>query len=133
MIVTLISAIFISAQLKNLGTILKSYKEEIIKEGVAEDIIKTEDTELIINRLESFSSAYNEGDLSGVLECMDDSMDNQKAGGIELIGSVGEIFDVYIPNFFNLFGLSMDLLSDEDVLTFYIWTIETRGGGLYLL
>lgn len=125
MAVMLVCAIITSTQLKNLGNILKSFKSEIAKGGVAEDIVKTEDTELIINRLQSFSSAYNEGDLSGVLDCMD-ALGDQTAGGIELVGTVGEVFDVYIPDFFELFGLSMDLLSDEDVLTFYIWTIEVR-------
>ena len=126
MIVMLISSIVMSTQLKKMGNILKDYKDQTAKSGVAEDVLMNEDTELIIGTLQDFSSAYNKGDLSGVLDCIDDSLSGELTGGIELVGTVGEVFDVFIPNFFNLFGLSMELLSDEDVVSFYIWDIEVR-------
>ena len=126
MIVMLISSIVMSTQLKKMGNILKDYKDQTAKSGVAEDVLMNEDTELIIGTLQDFSSAYNKGDLSGVLDCIDDSLSGELTGGIELVGTVGEVFDVFIPNFFNLFGLSMELLSDKDVVSFYIWDIEVR-------
>ncbi len=79
------------------------------------------DTKKIEERIEQFSAQYNDGDLEGVLECFDTKTRNMLSGTIGL----GSSFLGFNMN--DLFGLSVGLLSDEDLLYITIDSIEVDG------
>ena len=118
----IISTVSMTNQLKKLGTALKESQQS----EQPQEPVWTGEEKKIADCLKNFSSSYNEGDLSGVLDCMHQSMGGGLGNGMELISEVSEIFDFCIPNFFNIFKISTELINDEDLLSLFISKIEIR-------
>lgn len=74
------------------------------------------DEELIESRINNFIKAYNSGDIDAVLDCLDAKTKNTyKAAmniGNVLIGKTG--FGISLAD---LFGISIGIMSEDDVLT----------------
>ena len=74
------------------------------------------DEEKIKSRLESFTNAYNSGDLEKMLDCMDSKTKNTYKSAINitdsLIGKTG-----FKINLNDLFGLSVGITSDGELMT----------------
>lgn len=74
------------------------------------------DDELIESRVREFVSAYNSGDLDGVIACMDTSSRTFLKGAAGLLGVVTETDTSEFLT--DLFGVSATVVSDgEDLLT----------------
>lgn len=75
------------------------------------------DEEMIEDRMNSFQSAYNTGDMEGVLECFDAKTRNTYKSalnvGSALIGITG--FNV---NMADLFGLGIAVMDEDELLHF---------------
>ncbi len=110
-----------STKLKNLGKQLNS--GEVLQNEAAEDIVMEGETKAVIERLYSFSEAYNSGNVADTLEFMM----VLEGGAVEEVEEVSEILNWKVPSLFTkIYKLSMKLLSDEDVMSFYVEEAEVK-------
>lgn len=94
------------------------------------ELIEATDEELIEVRIDSFVTAYNNGDINAVLECFDTKTRNtyklamsftENIGGAFLKDITGLGIDVSLSD---LFGFSVGIISDDDLLSAEISNIN---------
>lgn len=73
------------------------------------------DEEKIENRIECFLEAYNSGDINGVLDCMDSQTKNTYKSAMNITNAVSGKMGIDV-SFSDLFGLSVGIMSDGDML-----------------
>ena len=88
------------------------------------------DEELIKNRIEKFSYAYNTGDLNAIIECFDTKSRNKYKAAINIAENIGGAVLGKLSksglglNIADLFGFSVGTVSNDDLLNIEIIQIN---------
>ncbi len=87
-------------------------------------IFQKSDEEQIVSRIDEFTNAYNDGDLDGVLACLDAKTRKTCESMKNLSESIGGAVLGFSFDLSDLFGISIGFASDDDVLSFDIQEIS---------
>ena len=81
------------------------------------------DADLIEERIDAFLSAYNSGDMDGVIACMDKKSGNELRAAMNVIGALGGALLGVNLSLSDLFSLGIGM-SDDDYMKLEISKIE---------